>query len=94
MLLGVTIPGDIIGPQLRLPPPLWAGFLWADRPEACRQSSIKSQQHTPDARYALLHKLDADLPARHSQAAALANPLARTRRRPLPRSEEASDLLF
>jgi len=33
--------------------------------------------HTLGCRYALLHKLDADLPARHSQAAALANPLAR-----------------
>ncbi len=81
MLLGVTIPGDIIGPQRQLlPQHRWAGFLWVDRPEACRQSSIKSQQprSTPsDARYALLHKLDAGLPARHSQVAALANPLAR-----------------
>jgi hypothetical protein len=81
MLLGVAIPGDITARSVQLlPQHLWAGFLWLDRPEACRQSSIKSQQprSTPsDARYALLHKLDADLPARHSQAAALANPLAR-----------------
>ena len=32
-----------------------------------------------DARYALLRKVDADLMARHSEPAALANPLARGR---------------
>ena len=73
MLFGVAIPGDITGPQrpVAAAAPLWAGFLWAGRPEGCRQSSIKSQlpRSTPsDARYALLHKLNAGLPARHSQA--------------------------
>ena len=71
MLLGVTIPATLSARSVQLlPQHPWAGFLWVDRTEACRQSSIKSQQprSTPsDARYALLHKLDADLPATHSR---------------------------
>jgi len=83
MLLGVAIPGDVIGPQRPAAAAAPLGrFHWVDAQKPAARSSIKSQQPRgipSDARYALLHKLDADLPARHSQAAALANPLARNK---------------
>ena len=81
MLLGVTIPGDIIGPQR----PVAAAAPLARSPLGRPPRSLPpvvhqvpaASQYTSDARYAPLHKVDADLPARHSQAAALANALAR-----------------
>ena len=82
MLLRVTIPGDITGPQRPVAAAAPLGRFPLGRPPrslppVVHQVPAASQQYPSDARYALLHKLDADLSARYSQAAALANPLAR-----------------
>jgi len=98
MLLGVTVLGDTSARSIQpLPRHFWTGFLWADRPGACRQSPIKSQQprSTPsDARYAPVHKVDADLPAEHSEPTALANPLARGRKKAPSKIGRGLDLHF
>jgi len=83
MLLGVAIPGDVIGPQRPAAAAAPLGrFPLGRRPEACRQVVHQvpaASRHTLGCPICLLHKLGADLPARHSQTAALANPLARNK---------------